>query len=505
MTRNALTVAELVDLEARVAADRQLEPEALRARDRGVYAAMSSPPTDRAQLLSAWLGGLGDARPGLGEQVARAHRVVGAALAVLGGLTGWGASAWVLGFDGERPVNVAVVLAVLVLGQLAVLLLAVGVALLRAWPRLAERAALVGDLRDLLRWFAAGLTRLLDRAAGATAAEPRQEWAAAWHRLRSRRSLYRSVEVWTLFGLLQGFGVAFNVGALVCFTGLVVFSDLAFAWSTTLSLDAETFGGLARALAAPWGWLWPAGVPSEELVELSRYSRLEAAYAGATAGRAIDPTLVGAWWRFLFAAVAFYGLLPRLTLLLVARHSAARALRDLPLDTPDVDAVLRRLTAARVSTQAVALEITTDRGDDAAPGGESASDERYFVLLWRDVPIAEARFADVTHARFGGAVAARLAVGDYAAEEEAVVQLGTGREPVLVVAEAWEAPDKAVRRFLGRLRAEILRDRPIVLGLVGEADTSGWAEVASADLRVWRRHLAALEDPYLSIEALGSV
>ena len=114
---------------------------------------------------------------------------------------------------------------------------------------------------------------------------------------------------------------------------LVVFSDVAFAWSTTLvDLDAARFHALVTALARPWAWLWRDAVPSLALVEATR-SRLEGAYVQhAGGGRAVDPALVGGWWRYLLAAIA-YGLLPRALALAVARLRAARLLARLPSTT----------------------------------------------------------------------------------------------------------------------------------------------------------------------------
>ena len=47
--------------------------------------------------------------------------------------------------------------------------------------------------------------------------------------MRSRRALYADVERWTLFGIAQRFGVAFNVGALLASLQTIAFSDLVVA------------------------------------------------------------------------------------------------------------------------------------------------------------------------------------------------------------------------------------------------------------------------------------
>ena len=42
------------------------------------------------------------------------------------------------------------------------------------------------------------------------------------------------------------------IGVLLAAFYLISFSDLAFAWSTTLNLDAETFHSMLNTLSWPW-------------------------------------------------------------------------------------------------------------------------------------------------------------------------------------------------------------------------------------------------------------
>ena len=76
---------------------------------------------------------------------------------------------------------------------------------------------------------------------------------------------------------------AFFAAVLSTALALVVFTDLAFGWSTTLEVSASRIHDLARALALPWRAALPEAVPSLELVEVSRYFRA----AGAAR---VDPT-----------------------------------------------------------------------------------------------------------------------------------------------------------------------------------------------------------------------
>jgi hypothetical protein len=487
-----VTLADLIDLEAQLARDRDADLAALEARDRALLGGRVAEP-DRGRAIARWLDALRDAEPGRGwpgQAAQGALRTTRALLALAGLLLGWGAATALLQFRGGHPVNVwDVLLAFVGVQALLLVLLALSFFL----PLAAAGAPLAGPLRGALGALLARLARRGgDRAA---------EWRALWHRLRSRRSLYHHVEPWLLLASTQGFGVAFNVGALAALLRLVVFTDLAFGWSTTLvDLDAARFHALMRGLALPWAWLWPDAVPSAALVEATRYSHLEGAYLGAAgAARAARPDAVGGWWRFLAAALAAYGLLPRLALLALARARAARLLRRLPLDDAEVARLAARLAAPRVSTrglpEATAPEAEARPPVAAAP--VAAPGRRCAVVRWRDAPA-------------GGAVAAAVAalagcepgeIHDAGGAGVDAARLAAGGGPVAVVAESWEAPDKATLRLLRDLRGALGPRRPLLVVLV---DTAGGAprEPGAGALRLWREGLAALEDPWLAVEPL---
>ncbi|GAC1608103.1 MAG: hypothetical protein NVS4B10_23310 [Myxococcales bacterium] len=505
-----MTLADLIDLEAQLARDRAGDPSALAARDRALMTSAgaigSAPvagrrkgPPSRAALLCRWLEELRAAEPGgfhPGRAVAAALRAVALALALAGLALGWTTAAALLGYNGREPVNVWDFLLVFVGLQIALLVLLFCSFFL---PVRALGAPFFGLARGLLAF---AYPRLAARFPPARAAD----WRAFWHHLRSRRSLYHRIEPWILLGLTQGFGVAFNVGALLGCLRIIAFSDIAFSWSTTLvQLDAGRFHALVRAVAAPFGWLWPDSVPSRALVEATRYSRLEGIYLLAGARRAAHPELVGGFWPFLLSALACYGLLPRAVALLVSRLRAARLLSRLPFDDAEVERAVRRLsephldargagpvTPPRESTQPSAL------APEVAPAGS-----RCVMVLWRDAPSGPG-LQDSIVRQTGWSVAAVHAAGgrDYEDGREDWSRLLGGVSCAAVVAEGWEAPDKAALRLLADLRRGLgeRRHLRVLLARMG----AGRIGPAPADeVRLWAERLASLEDPYLAVEPLA--
>jgi len=488
-----MTLVDLIDLEAQLARDREAESGALEARDRPL---VGGAPAERGALLGRWLAALREREPGRlfpGRAVTAALSGLRAALAIAGLALGWAAVTAVLRYTGGHPVNVWDFLLAFVGVQLLLLLLLVA-------SLLAPAAAAGAPLRAL---FGAIYPHLAAR--GLAGGERAEEWRALWHRLRARRSLYHRAEPWVLLGLAQAFGVAFNLGALLGLVRLVVFSDVAFSWSTTLlDLDAAHFDALVGLLAAPFGWALPDAVPSLALVEATRYSRLEGAYLLSGAGRAARPELVGGWWPFLAASLAFYGLLPRLLALGLARLRVSRILARLPLDDVEVSRLVRRLSEPHVETASAEPEAPAPpEPPPPRPAEEAPPGTRCAIVLWRDLPPGPAIEAAVrrqTGCEVTGVHAAGGLDFDEGGRDWASRLDGTDR--VAVVAEGWEAPDRSVLRLLRELRSAAGPRRHLRVLLVDAADAGG-RPPPEAQVRVWREALARLEDPYLAVEPLG--
>ena len=491
-----MRLADLIDLEAQLARDRDADPAALEARDAGALPAFA----DRGELLHKWLELRRAAEPQKlrpGSAVAAALRWIRAGLIVIGFLLGWAAAGALLHYTGQEPVNAWEFLLVFVGVQL---LLFAGLLASFFLPVAALGTPLLGLFRGIL---AVLYPRLAARAQG-NAAEQVAAFRMLWHRLRSRRSLYHHLEPWLLLGLTQAFGVAFNLGALFGCLRLIVFSDIAFSWSTTLlQLDAAHFHAVVHALATPFAWLWPDADPSFALVEATRYSRLEGSYVLSGAGRTARPELVGGWWPFLLSALLCYGLLPRLVTLLVAQLRTRSLLSRLPLDDAEVSRVIRRITEPRVDTRSPEPEISSAAAAALplapAPAGPH---DRCAVVLWRDVPEGAGLDEAIVKQTGWNVAAARRAGGrDYEEGSTDWAPLTNGSGPVVVVAEGWEATDKAVLRLLRELR-RAAGERRHLLVLLGDAAPSGFRPSLARDVRIWQETLAALEDPYLAVQPL---
>ena len=136
----------------------------------------------------------------------------------------------------------------------------------------------------------------------------RQPWLFRWGRGRPHwfpTPVQRLHMIW----LVQVVWCLVALGMLIGYLLLLLFSDLAFGWSSTLLQDNDFVARAVRWLALPWQWLWPSAVPTESLVAATQYQRIVPGEG--------DPAMAGQWWRFLMASLLFYNLLPRVVLAVI--------------------------------------------------------------------------------------------------------------------------------------------------------------------------------------------
>lgn len=135
-----------------------------------------------------------------------------------------------------------------------------------------------------------------------------QPWLFRWRRQQVHWHP-SPTERLAMLGTLQQLWLLAGFGILLGYLTLLLFTDLAFGWSSTLIDQPQRVVQLSQTLAAPWQWFWPTAVPSVELVEATRYARINP--------QAGNLQWAGGWWQFLLASLLVYNLLPRVLLALV--------------------------------------------------------------------------------------------------------------------------------------------------------------------------------------------
>ncbi len=495
MARRTPELADLIDLEHVLRADRERPLEVLRAREARIAAELgvdaASPGAGGRELVLAWLDRVrASGEPAPGRAASRALSAVAAALTLIGlALGAGGVASWLAAVD-ARPVNTIHLWTALVGVQLGLLALWLPSLLPESWI---ARVAPLRAARALLSALASAgpalvgglLARVTDR---------RIDTAP----LRRLEALYGPLRFWTLARLTQGFALAFNLGAAVALAGLPYVDDPAFGWRSRLLSPAQL--ELAqRVVAAPWRAAWPAAVLDREQIVATRYSRMEPRF-----GDTLSPAarrVWGAWWPFLLASLLFYGVLPRLGLWLLARFRFARELRSVPLDHADVERLRARLLRPSVDARADAPDPDVGPGSAARGSGPALPHGPARVLVWSGVDLD----ADALRRRLAvegiEARDIRQVGGPDPAQDRAALdalRAVPDDTPVLLVVEGWEPPSADYADLVGALRDALGPAHALVVALV---HPRGWVEPRL--LAQWRERLGQLADPRLRVEALG--
>ncbi len=488
-----LSAGEIFALERQFLRDRDLPDSELTRRDREIGRTLlrvAGPRgADRRALCRGWLRNLGEETARDASRMERA--VASAALGLIGcgALTGAGAAAGLLHYEGGTPINLFHFVGVFVVLQL--LTLVVWVVALATWrrgrgPRGAVATILGGALRALLRL---GLC-----------AERRAALQADLDTLRRIGGWYSEIERWSLARLAQLFGVAFNVGALGCAALLMAGSDLAFAWRSTIDWHPDQIHVLLRVLSMPWARALPEAVPSRELVEASHHFR----GAGAPT---LAPELMARWWSFLLLSVACYGLVPRALTWLIAEIQLRRALRGIDLERGELADLHDRLTRPLVETPGREGPAPPACPTPGASSAEPAAGRRAWGIVWRDAPIDRTQTEQLASARLGWRLERLVQAGggtNPSVDRDSLAALGElpPESALLLFAESFDPPTQELLQFLATLRAGRHTDPDLVVCLIAPDPERGWQPAGDREIAIWRAGLAPLASPRLRVVTL---
>ena len=504
---STVLLRDLVDLEWQLHRDAQGDPSELRERDRRIGAGLLAAngldaPAARQRLSDrgfretlslGWLDRVRSKAAGLpGARLQQGFEITGWLLVVVGLVAGVGSARAFLAYDGKAPVNVLAFVAFFFGLQLLLLCLLVFV-------MLRHKSTGTGGVHRML----ARLTRsrLVDRLLGKRV----RGLGDVLDQLRHRRASFADAERWLLFSMVQRFGLSFNLGAVLACLYLVTFSDLVFAWSTTLAADANTIHGIVGGLALPWAWLGDWAVPSREVVAASQWARLTHSFVGDAPLASAIP-LVARWWRFLVAGLIVYGLLPRTVAWLVGRRAYQRALGLAPLYHAGFQELYDRLLPSAIDWQGPTPDVVrSDRPSVVEQRAPLAvgNDVPVGLVLWGRLATREPALVKTVALRHP--VRATYAAGgrDLHGDQVACDALsGDPPEQVLVLFEAGQQPTREVLDFLADIRSAIGQAKPLLIGLTVEGEAGCFRDAPEAELAVWRRALASAGDAYARVRRI---
>ena len=458
-----MTFAELIDLELTLYRDRSLPAEALWERDGRIARDIGAVELSDPALLVEWVRWVRAGGGSVGDRVVRGHRLAGRLTAGIGALLGTSGVAGWLAMSDRLPVNVV---------NFWPLIVGIPLLLLLGWGVLALGGAA----------SAGGITQSVARASSRFAGE-RDRLAEDWRALESVGDRLGRLPFWLASRISHGFALAFQSGALAALLFLPIVDDPAFGWRSRI-LDEADVSRTAEVVAVPWRTFWPAALPTADVVASTRYSsvtpQLERGGAAPWA----------AWWPFLLASIAFYGILPRAFAWAWAAWASRRSIeRAFASDDPDRRRLLARLRAPRVETRAEGVEPA---GVEVTVGelGHAEPDWRTLRCGLFDFGGVAAERAPALAGALGAEPVGTWVVGgeDVAQEDLALEAAGqAGIEAAIVAVAPWDPPvgdhEEWLASVVGRLG-------PIPIGIWFAAS----AEVEPRHRTVWEEWIARRRD-----------
>lgn len=430
--------------------------------------------------------------------------------------TGSAATLSFLFYKGVSPINVSAFLGIFVLLQIALVMLTVVLSVMRRHIRLLHNLSITHRILGSL--FAGLSFKLRETAVSALPAKNRNRLMAAIGMGKGKHSQYGFLFFRPFFILMQVFAVCFNVGILLSLILKVIVSDLAFGWQSTLQFSAQVVHQAVVLFSLPWSWFVPPDLahPTIEQIEGSRIVLKDGIYHLSTSGMV-------SWWPFLCFAIVFYGLLPRIILLLTGILGHRRAMAKIDFQTADCDRLIRNLTTPEIRTSGSSIEPAHDTESLSAPILQkgipvhdpplTVTGNAIIAIVPDDIDAScpEDELQTRIDKSTGHKLIRKISFGaDTIQSIESIQEILNHHAPenrnvsILILQEAWQPPIREALLFLKHLRKTIGNQPIIRIGLVGKPlPTTIFTLPDPNDITIWKQAIASLGDPAMTVVILG--
>ncbi|MCW8889163.1 MAG: DUF2868 domain-containing protein [Sedimenticola sp.] len=253
----------------------------------------------------------------------------------------------------------------------------------------------------------------------------------------------------TVVALGQQLSLLFAFGMVGAFLLYLLVTDLAFGWSSTLAISSAVIHEMTGVISWPWQQLWPAAVPTRELVEQTHYFR-------AAPGMVEQPELLGQWWPFLLMSLLFYVCLPRLITALFFRYQLKRIQVRVWESDALISGLWQRLTTELIDNEAQPVRQHQPVKDTATV--EPLAQGYSQIISWgvwpEEIagPLRQQLTADQASVQW-------LESDSIQAAESTLRQLSILPDnPLLLLCKGWEPPTGELEDYcneLGKLRRQL--------------------------------------------------
>ena len=285
--------------------------------------------------------------------------------------------------------------------------------------------------------------------------------------------------------MIQVISLIFYIAMLVGLLSIIGGKDVAFGWSSTLSLSAEELHRIFESIAFAWRDILPSAVPSVSLIEHSHYFRVGIWHPSYIAE-------LGEWWQFLSMTIIVYAIFPRLILIPLIYNIYKRVERNTVLSLDSAievaDEICEPVVESRAEEKEDILSYDIDKISsknnftkeyETIAGWSIAKDEVETVLTFRDI-------ASKNIVELGGG-------NDTDNDLKTLDSIKKGR--ILVIVKGWEPPTMDLIDIVEQLSK---KGMIVDIAPIGFADEG--FECDSSDYEIWKGKI-----DYLNINRLEVV
>jgi hypothetical protein len=496
-------IALLVQLERQFTHDSPLDQRTLHERDRKIGLELDLPKENKYQLLLAWLSKTSSQEnQDAARKLDSLEKLISLVLTLAGLLIGSLISAAVFRYDGSIPINVITVLLLCVVLPFITTVLT----LFALLPNAALRWLPGGrSLQHLLQGVSTA--RLRDLLVYYLPQAYKKNFEYYSSIVKRQSILYGAMRNWKLVHSAQVFTSSLLLGLLLHFSFLIISSDLAFGWSTTLGVESAQLHKATNRISLPWSAIYPRARPSHELIDASRFFRFKDGTFGTSGvSEEIHPDKLGAWWPFLTLSIATYGVLPRLILLCLSAFYLKKSARIAAIKHPNSENVIWRLTSPLISTQASEKDLRV--GDPTKEVSAKVEGliltEHSIVVNWAQLSKDSVSLKNYLLSLFPKANIQLLPAGGNASldEDQLVIEKIVASERksrIIIAVKSWEPPTEDILDFVKQLREGLGQHTLIFILPLEHEDDRGYLRAKDSRMRVWLERFSKLADPWTQI------
>jgi hypothetical protein len=425
-----------------------------------------------------------------------------------------------LAYHGARPINVSIFFSVFVLFPVFLLVLTL-LLLVRRFIR--KKIGKANDHNSIVYilisfFFFKGLPIIMKKAGGPMGVKKMEtiEYTASLIQMKNQE--YKEIFFLPFFILCSFFSAAFSAGALASVLFRVAVTDMAFGWQSTLMASGDRLHEVISMISLPWSWFVPASFaqPSLEQIEGSRILLKEGIASLAT-------TDLVSWWPFLCMGILFYGVLPRIILILAFTMAQKKVLNQFDFKRPRFKRLMVRMRSPVMGVGFKEQPMSrANKGENPLPEPSVLDEvlyERPLKNLARSLgtralvlasgsaygaKTLEAITRFINEQLFFDVGSFAFVSFDYHQDKDRLNSLDAeSTDQIIVLQEVWQPPIRGLLHYFVQLKTKVFITKPLLIILTQTPGEESLAvDLEDMDFKVWKKAVNQLGHPDIMLERM---